>query len=319
MEMNHLTAHATKSMKVAVVQIVSQPGQIRANQQHARPFIERAVTEGAQLVILPELFACGYIPNPSIWQYGEALDGPTVTWLRQTAARSGVYLGAGFVESAGNEFYNSFALATPDGDLAGCARKNRAEAYCFNYGHGQHFIQTDLGAIGVGICADNHYTSFLELMRTSGIALLLMPHASPTPYKTSRTVSQDDIEAARQKAIDVPQLYARALGVPVLFANAVGDLQPMSGLLGRFMTPDLFRLQGQSCIVDSDGKLHGPLEDEEAVLVAEVRLGPAHTQNGQPPDYDGWLHPGSTLIRKVLIPLDVALARMSYSLRKGKR
>jgi N-carbamoylputrescine amidase len=317
--MNKLTAQESRSIKVAVVQIASQPGQISANQQHALPFIERAATQGAQVVILPELFACGYIPNPSIWQYAETLDGPTVTWLRQTAARLGVYLGAGFVEIAGNDLYNSFALATPDGELAGCARKNRAEAYCFIYGHGHHLIETDLGAIGVGICADNHYTSFLELMRKSGISLLLMPHASPTPFKTSRTVSQTDIEAARQKATEVPQLYARALGIPVLFANAVGDLQPMTGLLGRFMTPELFRLEGQSCIVDSDGALHGPMEDEEALLVAEVRLGPTHTQNGQPPDYDGWLHPGSTLIRKVLIPLDVALARMSYSLRKGKR
>jgi hypothetical protein len=116
MEMNTLAAQASWSIKVAVVQIASQPGQISANQQHALPFIERAVTEGVQLVILPELFACGYIPNPSIWQYGETLDGPTVTWLRQTAARLGLYLGAGFVEIAGNDLYNSFALATPDYD-----------------------------------------------------------------------------------------------------------------------------------------------------------------------------------------------------------
>jgi N-carbamoylputrescine amidase len=309
----------SKSITVAVAQIASQPGQISANQQHSLPFIETAVSQGAQLVILPELFASGYIPNQTIWQYGEALDGPTVTWLRQTTARLGIYLGAGFVEIAGNDFYNSFALAAPDGNLAGCARKNRAETYCFKHGDGRHFIETSLGKIGVGICADNHFTAFLNLMQNSGIDLLLMPHASPTPYKTSRTVSLANIEAARQKATAVPCLYARTLGVPVLFANAVGDMQPMSGLLGRFMTPELFHLQGQSCLVDSDGALHGPLEAEEAVLVAEVRLGLAHKQNNQPPDYDGWLHPGSKLTRKVLLPLDAILGRTSYSWRKSMR
>ncbi len=309
----------SQSITVAVVQVASQPGQISANHQHALPFIETAVSQGAQLVILPELFASGYIPNQTIWQYGETLDGPTVTWLRQTAARLGIYLGVGFVEIAGDDFYNSYALAAPNGELAGCARKNWAETYCFKYGHGRHLIETALGTIGVGICADNHFTAFMRLMQKSDVDLLLMPHASPTPYQTSRTVSPADIEAARQKATAVPLLYAHTLGVPVLFVNPVGDMQPMSGLLGRFMTPELFRLQGQSCIVDSDGTLHGPLAAEEAVLVAEVRLGSARKQHDQPPDYDGWLHPGSQLTRKLLIPLDVMLGRTSYSWRKSKR
>lgn len=309
---------ASNSIIVAVVQVASQPGQIGANQQHALPFIETAVIHSAQLVILPELFASGYIPNQTIWQYGETLDGPTVTWLRQTAARLGIYLGAGFVEKAGHDFYNSYALAAPNGDLTGCARKNRAETYCFKHGNGRHLIKTDLGKIGVGICADNHFTAFLKLMQNSDVDLLLMPHASPTPYKTSRTVSPTDIEAFRQKATAVPLLYARVLGIPVLFANAIGELQPMSGLLGRFMTPELFCLQGQSCIVNSDGTLHGPLEAEEAVLVAEVRLGSGHKQNNQPPDYDGWLHPGSKLTRKLLLPLDTILGRISYSCMKAR-
>lgn len=308
----------SQSIIVAVVQVVSRPGQVSANHQHALPFIETAVSQGAQLVILPELFTSGYIPNQTIWQYGETLNGPTVTWLRQTAARLGIYLGAGFVEIAGDDFYNSYALAAPDGKLAGCARKNKAETYCFKHGNGRHLIETALGTIGIGICADNHFTAFLKLMQNSNIDLLLMPHASPTPYQTSRTVSPADIEAARQKATAVPLLYARALGIPVLFANAVGDLQPMSGLLGRFMTPELFRLQGQSCIVDSDGTLHGTLEAEEAVLVAEVRLSSGHKQDDQPPDYDGWLHPGSQLTRKLLLPLDAILGRISYSWRKNQ-
>jgi N-carbamoylputrescine amidase len=319
MEAKMETSQKNKSIVAAVIQIASQPGRVSANQRHALPFIETAVSQGAQLIVLPELFASGYIPNQTIWQYGETLDGSTVTWLRQTAARLGVYLGAGFVEIAGDDFYNSFALAAPDGELAGCARKTRAETYCFKYGDGRHLIETALGKIGVGICADNHYTAFLNLMRSSGVDLALMPHASPTPYKTSRAVSQADIEAARQKATAVPLLYARALGVPVLFVNPVGDMQPMSGLLGRFMTPELFRLQGQSCIVDSDGTLHGPLEAEETVLTAKVRLGPTHQQSNPPPDYDGWLHPGSKVTRKALIPIDVILGRASYSRRKRIR
>jgi hypothetical protein len=56
-----------------------------------------------QLVILPELFACGYVPNPTVWRYGESPDGPTGQWLRATARRLGIYLGAGFAEVDGDD------------------------------------------------------------------------------------------------------------------------------------------------------------------------------------------------------------------------
>ncbi|MBN2007074.1 MAG: hypothetical protein JXA21_27230 [Anaerolineae bacterium] len=59
----------TGTVHIAVVQVESQPGQIAANHAHALPFVETAVAQGAQLVVLPELFSCGYIPNPNIWQH----------------------------------------------------------------------------------------------------------------------------------------------------------------------------------------------------------------------------------------------------------
>ena len=308
-----------RTLRVGAIQVESQPGRIGANHAHALPFIETAVDRGAQLVILPELFACGYIPNRSIWEYGETLDGPTVAWLRQTSRRWGIYLGAGFVEVEGVDFFNSFALTGPDGNLAGCARKTGAEAYCFRYRAGHHIIETEIGRLGVGICADNHAASFPKLLEHSGIDMVLMPHASPMPYRTARHISEADIERARDNTISLPTLYAKLLGIPALFVNAVGPLQPMTGLLGRFMTPDLFRLRGLSRIADSDGALLAALDEKEGVLVAEVTLDPARKQKGEAPDYGGWLHPGAKLTRKVIIPLDIALGRATYALSLQRR
>lgn len=308
-----------RTIGVAAVQVESQPGQIEANHAHALPFIETAVVEGAQLIVLPELFACGYIPNRSIWQYGETLDGPTVAWLRQTSRRWGIYLGAGFVEVDGADFFNSFALTGPDGRLAGCARKTGAEAYCFKHGAGRHTIETEIGKLGVGICADNHAASFPALLERSGIDMLLMPHASPMPYRTAKLISEADIERARDNTISLPTLYADLLGIPAIFVNAVGPLQPMTGLLGRFMTPGLFRLRGLSRVADSDGALLGRLGEEEGVLVTEVTLDPARKRKDEPPDYDGWLHPGSKLMRKMIIPIDVALGRATYAMSLQRR
>ena len=307
------------TLHVAAIQLESQPGQIAANHAHALPFIETAVAQGAQLVILPELFACGYIPNPSIWQYGETLAGPTVAWLRETSRRLGIYLGAGFLEAAGADFFNSFALTDPEGKLLGCARKTKSEVYCFKYGAGQHVIECDLGALGVGICADNHISSFPALMARNHIDLLLMPHGSPMPYRTSKVITEADIEQIQEKTLSIPTLYAQALGVPAIFCNAVGALQPMTGLLGKFMTPANFRLRGFSRIVDSDGALLGALGEEEGVLVREVTLDPARKRYIAPPDHDGWLHEGSAMTRKVIAPLDIAIGRAFYALSRKRR
>lgn len=102
-----------RSLRIAVVQVASQPGQITVNQAHALPFIERAVEQRAQLVILPELFACGYVPNQSIWHYGETRAGPTVTWLRATSKRLGIYLGAGWLEIEGRSTRFLVYVAAP--------------------------------------------------------------------------------------------------------------------------------------------------------------------------------------------------------------
>ncbi len=306
-------------MIAAVVQVESRPGEIAFNHAHAMPWIEEAASRGARLVILPELFACGYIPNETVWQYAETLGGPTVRWLRAVAQRLRIYLGAGFAEVDGTHFYNSFALAAPDGGLAGCARKAMSEAYCFRYGRGRHLFATDIGQVGAGICADNHVITFLRLMEASSIDLLLMPHASPLPFRTSRMITEADRAQAAENLLSVPSLYARRLGVPVLFANAVGDLQPMSGLFGRLMSPEFFRLPGLSRIVDADGTLRGELGREEGVLVAEVGTGSVRGSDEEVPDHGGWLHPGSALVRRVLRPVDLSLARAGYALSGRRR
>ena len=311
-------AKTKRRVRIGVVQVASQPGQIAANQQRALPLIEQAAARGVELVALPELFACGYVPNRSVWAYAEPLAGPTVDWLRATSRRLGIHLGAGLAELAGKDVYNSWVVAGPQGDLVGCARKTRAETYCFRYGRGQHLVDASLGRLGVGICADNHFVSFVSHMQESAIDLMLMPHASPVPFRTSKVITEADVASAHERTVSLAPLWANLLGVPVVFANAVGPLRPMMGLLGRFVTPDAFHLGGLSRIVDSDGTLVAELGAEEGVIVGDVTLDPLRKQSVAPPDHDGWLHPGSAMTRKVIIPLDIALGRASYALGRHR-
>jgi N-carbamoylputrescine amidase len=283
------------------------------------PFIEQAAMAGAQLVVLPELFASGYIPNASLWDAAEPQDGLTVTWLKEISRRLDIYLGAGLVESDGKDFLNVFVLKNPEGQVAGRAQKANAEAYCFKRGGGAHIISTSLGKIGVGICADNHFTRLIQLMQDESVDLMLMPHAWPTPSKTGGAVSEQDIRDQHAKVKQTPRLYAELLGVPAMLVNQVGTMGRMSGILGKMMSPEVFRLEGGSQIVDSDGTVKGELGSEEGVLVAEVTLNPQLKRHTQAKSYGGWIDPGSAIARQVFIPLDIALGMLSYAFSSSRR
>ena len=303
-----------RTIRVAAVQIASQHGCIEANHERAIPFIEKAAQSGAQLVVLPELFPTGYLPNEALWDIAEPKEGPTVCWLETTSKKLGIYLGAGLVETDGRDFWNIFVLTGPDGEVVGRVTKFEAESYIFKRSHGIHIIHTPFGKIGVGICADNQFSAFLKQMGEESVDLMLMPHGWPTPFKTNQQVTQADILEQHEKTRQLVLLYARCLGVPAVFINGIGPMGRMIGLLGKFMHPDIFRLEGRSRIVDSDGTVIGELEAEEGLTIADVTLDPARKHYSEPEDYDGWLLPGNPISRKVIIPFDVNFGQIWYTL-----
>jgi N-carbamoylputrescine amidase len=310
-----------RKVRVAAVEIESKHGLIKANHEHAVPFIEKAAEQGAQLVVLPELFSTGYIPNETLWDFAEPENGPTVTWLKNTAKQFGIYLGAGLLETDGRDFFNIFVLCNPEGQEIGRVSKIEAEAYIFKRTTGNHILETPFGRIGVGICADNQMVSFLKHMAEGSADMILMPHGWPTPCRTNRQISEEDIQDHHSRTRRLVSLYAERLGIPAVFVNGVGTMERMPGLLGKFMDPDIFRLEGRSRIVDSDGTAVGELGSEENILVADILLDPSRKHFAEPESFDGWLLPGNAFSRKVMIPFDITFGQFHYnfsSLRKKK-
>ena len=261
------------------------------------------------------------MPNRAVWETAEARGGQTDRWLAATARRLGIYLGVGAAESDGTDFFNVFTLAAPDGQIAGRAYKTNAEASIFRRGRAAHLIDTPAGRIGIGICADNQFVATLGIMHEQRADLILMPHAWPTPARAAGLVSQADVAAQQQRMTELPVLYARALGVPVVFVNQVGPLLPIGGILGRLMDPRIWRLRGQSRIVDSDGSVLGQLAEDEGVLTAQTVMDPARKYYEAQPSssFGGWMQPGSWAARHLIIPLDIAGGRLSYTISRDRR
>jgi N-carbamoylputrescine amidase len=314
-----------RTLRIAAVQMQSRLGDIPANLAHATTLVEQAAAQGAQLIALPELAASGYSLSDAIWEAGETRDGLTIRWLKQTSARLGVYLGIGFLEVEGEEFFNSFAIGAPDGQIAGIVRKTMAETGCFRCSNGPHVIETALGRIGVGICADNLFAPNLHKMQAGSADLLLMPHAAPVPYRTGGLVDEKDISRTHQTLSQMAPRYARLTGIPVVFINQVGPRGPEKwlGILGGIMSPESFKLGGLSTISTLDGTVVGQLDDcAESVAIADVTLDGARKIAARPAghgSYGGGFVTPHPLLFELLCYVDAFYGRMHYQFSAVRR
>ena len=156
---NPPAAHV-KTLRIAAVQMKSVDHDIGGNLKRATTFAEQAAEAGAQFVLFPELMPTGSYVSFDSWDAAERSDGKTVQWLKSTSGRLRIWLGTSFLEAAGEDFFDTFVLTTPSGEEAGRVRKQipaGPEAYFFRGDVGPHVIQTAIGRIGVGICAENYY------------------------------------------------------------------------------------------------------------------------------------------------------------------
>jgi len=318
----------TRTISVAAVQMQSCLGHIEDNLRHATPLVEQAATRGAQLIVLPELSASGYSMSKLVWDAAETREGRTVHWLGDISRRLRVYVGIGFVEADGEDFYNTYALGAPDGQIAGFVRKTMAETGCFRCATGPHVVGTEIGRIGVGICADNHFAPMVCLMQAQIADLIIMPHALPGPFKTGGAVSQADVEGMYAKTRELAPLYARLLGVPAIFANQVGPRGPEKwmGIIGGLFDPERTRLLGLSTIADSDATVKGQMDDHtEGVIVAEISLDPSRRVCAKPVVYGsyggGFIDAGTSgnAARDIVCYVDAFFCGMSYRLSAERR
>jgi len=282
----------------------------------AESLITAAATEGADMVVLPELSGCGYIPNPSVWQYAEPVDGKTARWACELSKRFEIHVGAGFVETDGSDFYNSYLISSPSGEVCGVIRKEDAESSCFKREPGELYIDTEIGRVGVGICADNHYVDRLRRMKDANVDFVIMPHANPAPIEASRRVSPKDLDTFREQPLTIAAAYSNYLRVPTVYVNAVGAFPEFDGGFGVKNFHETFQLRGGSLVVDADGTLASRMGSEVGYAVCEIQLAECVLPVVEPDVFDGkWLHPGNKLFRHLVLPYYIQKGMKRYNMR----
>jgi N-carbamoylputrescine amidase len=307
-----------RTLRVAAAQTPAAEN-LLSGLDRATPLVAQAATEGAELVLLPELMAVRYIFTDEMWDSGEPAHGTTVEWLKDVARTLRIWLGTSFLEAAGEDFYNTFVLVGPTGDEAGRVRKQTPamyEPWFFRGETGPHLIRTALGAIGVGICNDNHRSYLPSLLQRGGADLVLMPHCWPIPTRAGGAISQRDIQRWHEIQKGLAPLYAKLLGVPAVFVNKVGPYASPAPLSWLPASTGM-ALPGHATIADSDGTVKAQLGDSEGVVTASVTLDPSRKVHDAPRTYGSYVYTAGVGGLVVLPP--AWLFGRAYSLSAERR
>ena len=110
-------------VRVATVQFDSVNGDFDGNLAEVAKYVRNAKVQEADVTLLPEFALIGYDLSPEIWEMAEHAGGPTQQALSTLAQEAEMYIGTSFLEVEGNQFFNTFILVSPQGDLVGRVRK----------------------------------------------------------------------------------------------------------------------------------------------------------------------------------------------------
>jgi N-carbamoylputrescine amidase len=266
-------------------------------------------------VVCPEFLTPGYAYERAMWHAAEPRGGITERWLSNLARRHGLYLGAGYLEVEADDFFNTFALAAPDGSILGRVRKQSLPAYegwIFRGSDLPKTFESPLGRIAVGICHDNHTGAFFARLREDQPDLLLMPHSAPcAPF---------GVELMRAAVSEIGPYYARAFGIPTVLANKAQD-RSITRVPGLVPLRIALEFPGLSSISDSNGELRARASGADGVIVSSVALDPRAKRRPERLNHFYWSRQPSRLATTLgLVAIGYeTVAKLVYSLDRARR
>lgn len=196
------------------------------NLQKAERLVRQVAEQGAQIILLQELFETQYFCQTQNFEYMALArplsESPAVKRLSALAKETETVIPVSFFERYGNTAFNSVAVLDADGSVLGIYRKTHipdglpyAEKFYFTPGDtGFRVWNTRYGKIGVGICWDQWFPEAARSMALLGAELICYPTAIG-----SEPALEIDSKDHWQRCM---QGHAAANLIPVLASNRIG-------------------------------------------------------------------------------------------------
>jgi len=258
-------------VKVAATQMTCS-WELEENINKAKNIIKKAAKQGANIILLQELFQTPYFCieyDENIFRLAKEFENnPLLKEMADIAKQFNVVLPISYFEKTNNVYFNSIAIINSNGSILGNYRKSHIpdgagylEKYYFNPGDtGFKVWDTNFGKIGVGICWDQWFPEVARIMAIKGADILFYPTAIGDEPR-----SEYDSSGAWQR---VMQGHAAANIIPVVASNRIG-FEKVQGQTNGFY--------GKSFICDHTGMiLKEASRDKEEILIVEVDLEENH-------------------------------------------
>jgi predicted amidohydrolase len=176
-----------RDLLVGVAQWLAAPGEPKQNLSVALGMIENAAARGVELLVLPELWSCGYDPETlgrDARRDAEPRDGPRAARLAEAARRHGIFL-TGSVPELGEDgaVFDTALVFNPQGALAAVHRKAHLFAPTREhsvFAPGDRLTTFDdptLGTVGVVVGFDGDFPEVARVLALRGARLVLAPSA----------------------------------------------------------------------------------------------------------------------------------------------
>lgn len=256
------------TVTVATIQMASTPNSAK-NITKAETLVRYAAQQGAQIVLLPELFATPYFCKDQkieFFAWAETVETSTLLQrFRTLAAELKVVLPLSFFERARQVYFNSVMVIDADGQPLGVYRKTHIpdgpgyqEKFYFSPGDtGFKVWPTRYATIGVGICWDQWFPESARILALQGAELLFYPSA----IGSEPEMAQFDSCGHWQR---VMQGHAAANLMPLIASNRIGEER------GETCTLTFY---GSAFIAGATGEMITTAgRTEETVLIASFDL-----------------------------------------------
>jgi deaminated glutathione amidase len=178
-----------RKLVAAAIQMSSTPDK-GENKRTAKALVREAVSSGAELVALPELWSCHGL-DEVYRENAEPVPGPTTGFLGDLARELGVYvLGGSILEGdPGTErLSNTSTFFDPSGEMTAVYRKihlfdvkvsDKEYLESANIAPGNEVVTVKAGAatLGLSVCYDVRFPELYRLLTLRGAEILAVPAA----------------------------------------------------------------------------------------------------------------------------------------------
>ena len=256
-------------IKVAAIQM-SMTRVVSENIEKAERLVRKAASEGAQIILLPELFERQYFCQERRYDYYEFAktveDNDAVKALTKVSEELSVVIPVSIYERAGTVLYNSVVMLDCGKNL-GVYRKTHIpddhfyqEKFYFTPGNtGFKVFDTTYGKVGMGICWDQWFPETARSLALMGADIILYPTAIG-----SEPILGGDSSGHWMRTM---QGHSAANIIPVVAANRYGleEVEPTEENGGQKSSLNFY---GTSFMTDETGDvLKKAGRDAEEILI----------------------------------------------------